>query len=507
MKKPKKWQLSYGRASIFVCVFCCCICWFPAKAFLGPAPIQISATADTIRKGDSATLTITNTVYVSGAWSYVLDDGSATGQVTHNVSSGATSSTVYVKPIANNTYTVTSYVDNTPSTNTTHTNFGFNRSVTIAVGPLPAAIAGMNRTIVSGQSVTIGAPPVIGSTYSWTSSPSGFTSTIANPSVAPTVTTSYTVFESNAGYAYHNVVEVQVQATPNTSDCLGSIPICGTSYVQEVAPRPSGTSTNGANNDFATGLFCTSVGEQPGTWYRFVPTNSGLLEFDIIPMNISDDYNFALFDHACGSLTAPLSYNYCNIAGVTGMRVGSVQSNICTCATISTSNPYPLYNEAVSVTTGHVYYLFVSNPSGTAIAGYTLDFRNSNAAVSDHAPITITSATLSADCPSSSPNFNVADLYFSKPVLITSISSANVTLTDANNYTYTVSTVTPLSSSTTGAYSTGFEVDFSSSVTNASGGAADPDNIMLSLSGFVRDGCGNIALPQTVPVTIQNTPP
>jgi len=37
---------------------------------------------------------------------------------------------------------------------------------------------------------------ISGHTYSWTSSPSGFTSTSANPTVTPTVTTTYTLTET-----------------------------------------------------------------------------------------------------------------------------------------------------------------------------------------------------------------------------------------------------------------------------------------------------------------------
>jgi len=44
------------------------------------------------------------------------------------------------------------------------------------------------KTICVGQSVNIGATAVSGNTYSWISSPSGFSSTSSNPSVNPTTT-------------------------------------------------------------------------------------------------------------------------------------------------------------------------------------------------------------------------------------------------------------------------------------------------------------------------------
>jgi len=64
-------------------------------------------------------------------------------------------------------------------------------SVKITVNSLPAAGVNSNTSICTGTSITIGATVVSGSAYSWTSSPTGFTSTQANPYVSPTATTTY----------------------------------------------------------------------------------------------------------------------------------------------------------------------------------------------------------------------------------------------------------------------------------------------------------------------------
>jgi hypothetical protein len=66
------------------------------------------------------------------------------------------------------------------------------------VNALPVANAGSNQTIVAGNSITIGATAVTGETYSWTSNPSGFSSAAANPTVAPSVTTTYTLTVKSA---------------------------------------------------------------------------------------------------------------------------------------------------------------------------------------------------------------------------------------------------------------------------------------------------------------------
>ena len=61
----------------------------------------------------------------------------------------------------------------------------------------PSANVGSSKSICIGGSASIGSTAVSGNTYSWTSNPSGFSSTNANPSVSPTTTTTYTLFEKD----------------------------------------------------------------------------------------------------------------------------------------------------------------------------------------------------------------------------------------------------------------------------------------------------------------------
>ena len=117
----------------------------------------------------------------------------------------------------------------------TATGCSTSNSVVVTVNPLPAAIAGANRAICRGTGTTLGAAAVPGNTYSWTSIPSGFTSTVANPTVTPLVTTSYKVVEtiSATGCTNSNSVIVTVNPLPaavtgpNRSICLGSATMLG----------------------------------------------------------------------------------------------------------------------------------------------------------------------------------------------------------------------------------------------------------------------------------------
>jgi len=104
------------------------------------------------------------------------------------------------------TYTVTETITATGCSNS--------HSVIVTVNPLPAAVAGTNRTICPGVSTQLGATAVVGNTYSWTSNPVGFTSTLANPTVSPTVTTIYTLVETVTATGCNNTNSVTVTVSP-----------------------------------------------------------------------------------------------------------------------------------------------------------------------------------------------------------------------------------------------------------------------------------------------------
>ena len=116
----------------------------------------------------------------------------------------------------------------------------------ITVLPLPAAVAGTDVSICIGSGTTLGAIAVGGSTYSWSSNPTGFTSTLANPTVSPTVTTTYTVIETaSTGCTNSHSVTVTVNPILNASVSIVSNPsgsICaGTSVTFTATPVNGGT--------------------------------------------------------------------------------------------------------------------------------------------------------------------------------------------------------------------------------------------------------------------------
>ncbi len=90
-------------------------------------------------------------------------------------------------------------------------------SVMITVNPLPRADAGQNQTICAGISTSIGDTSTALDSFSWTSSPTGFTSDVSNPPVSPTATTVYHLTETNpnTGCSKTNLVAVVVNPLPD----------------------------------------------------------------------------------------------------------------------------------------------------------------------------------------------------------------------------------------------------------------------------------------------------
>jgi large repetitive protein len=105
----------------------------------------------------------------------------------------------------------------------------------LTINSLPSADAGFDKAICISTSTTIGSAAVTGIIYSWTSVPAGFTSTEANPTVSPLVTTTYTITSNNGICTNTDDVIVTVNPGPtiskNVSDYNGyNIPCYGLSH-------------------------------------------------------------------------------------------------------------------------------------------------------------------------------------------------------------------------------------------------------------------------------------
>ena len=107
------------------------------------------------------------------------------------------------------------------------------------------AWAGMDTSICNGQSITLGKTPQIiqpdNHTYSWTSSPAGFTSSLSKPVVSPTVSTAYYLAVTDAsGCIHYDTINVGVGAAPSVLNAGRDTTICAGAPVQIGTPAVSG---------------------------------------------------------------------------------------------------------------------------------------------------------------------------------------------------------------------------------------------------------------------------
>ncbi|HTA81811.1 MAG TPA: ice-binding family protein [Bacteroidia bacterium] len=130
------------------------------------------------------------------------------------------------KPILTTTYTLT-VTNAAKGCNNTDT-------VIVTVNPKPIANAGTAKSVCKKDSVAIGAPSLLGVTYSWLPV-AGLSSAISShPNASPAINTVYTLTASNGGCSNTDTVTVQIKplpianAGPDVSICLGDGDTIGT---------------------------------------------------------------------------------------------------------------------------------------------------------------------------------------------------------------------------------------------------------------------------------------
>lgn len=127
-------------------------------------------------------------------------------------------------------------------------------TVTITGGPLSGLVNASPSEICVGESTVLNAVPSGGTgiyTYTWTSNPSGFNSVLEDPTVSPTVTTTYYL----SVYDNFNTIEAQTTVTVNQK------PIVDAGIDKTIQ---HGTSTN---------LASTVTGGAPQYQYSWTPAN------------------------------------------------------------------------------------------------------------------------------------------------------------------------------------------------------------------------------------------
>ena len=187
----------------------------------------------------------------------------------------------------------------------------------------------------------------------------------------------------------------------STSDCGGSVVLCGGIYTEETAPPGTGSVYE------FTGT-CNQGTETMSLWYTFTVAEAGIISFIIDPAVDTDDYDWGLFNITNGGCAGIIAQDGsspevgCNSYG--SLVVGNGPTGISTAnGGVGTSNGPgdtfgPAFNADLQVNSGQTFALVVMNWSNST-NGYTIDFTQSTANIYDASvPVLTASAEFSELC-------------------------------------------------------------------------------------------------------------
>ena len=231
-----------------------------------------------------------------------------------------------------------------------------------------------------------------------------------------------------------------IQSYAQTSgDCLGAIPLCDELYVETNSPSGEGDVPGEINSAITGSGHVCCFTEDNSIWYTFTANNDGDLGFSIIPNNLDDDYDWALFnltDADCDDLFNDIELLVsCNAAGdigchgetgATGASEWSIQGAGCNFFPPSVNFGFSALNALVPVQKGNTYVLYLSNWTGST-SGYTLDFSSSvDVGVFDDQEPEFLDVYI-PDCPS-----DIFEVFFNEPIDCNSIEESAIFLSGPN---------------------------------------------------------------------------
>jgi hypothetical protein len=260
-------------------------------------------------------------------------------------------------------------------------------------------------------------------------------------------------------------------------DCPNAIPICKNLYQQEKSYSGAGNNPN----EIDGGQSCLKSSEKNDVWYTFTVQLSGYLSFMITPKDLSEDYDWAVYNLTnaqCSDIKTnrllEVSCNFSNKRGQTGPNGGSLLST-------QPANGTP-FNAKIPVAAGETYVINVSNYENINLDGYTIDFSSSTAKIFDDVKPFIDSI----------PKFNCGAssfvVFFSENVRCPSVEASDFVL-EGPGGPYTITSVKGANCGVNGGtYDRDFTFTFTPPI-RASG------TLIIRLVGEVVDLCDNTSIP------------
>jgi gliding motility-associated-like protein len=254
-----------------------------------------------------------------------------------------------------------------------------------------------------------------------------------------------------------------------------SFPVCGTAVFQQSrVPECGNRPVPSPCNDDVTDI-------NP-FWYRFTCFETGTLGFEIIPDDLSEDYDWQLFDitgkNPNDVYQDRTMFVACNWSGEVG-RTGA--SNAGTSLTVCAGSGQDLFSAMPTLIKGHEYILLISHFTQTE-SGYKLSFKEGTAVITD-----TTKAALATALPGCDPAKVTVKL--NKKIRCQSISA------NGSEFVVTPSTAQAISAVST-ACSAAFDTD---SITVTLDRALTPGDYTISLKAgadgnTMLDVCGEQAI-------------
>ncbi len=135
------------------------------------------------------------------------------------------------------------------------------------------------------------------------------------------------------------------------SDCSSAMAVCGNT---DISYTP-----NGHGDTLETIGGCLSS-ERYSVWYTFTIATGGTLTFSIVPNDLGNDYDFAVFgpNKTCATRGTPLRGSYAVSPGITGLNMTSTDL----CDPVGGDR----WAKYMDVLPGETYYLIVNNHSQSA---------------------------------------------------------------------------------------------------------------------------------------------
>ncbi|WP_158563281.1 T9SS type B sorting domain-containing protein [Chitinophaga silvatica] len=143
------------------------------------------------------------------------------------------------------------------------------------------------------------------------------------------------------------------------------------------------------NTGIIPGPYCGNPGDGPHSdqnpfWYKFTCYKTGTLGFTITPMDLSDDYDWQVFDvtdrnpnDVFTDRSLYVTMNWSGESGVTGASSAGNSLDVCG------GYGLPLFSKMAVIKEGHDYLLLISHFTTASQSGYKLEFGGGTAVIQD----------------------------------------------------------------------------------------------------------------------------